>query len=407
VPRKALTDRFLSSLKVKERSVFFDEKVRGLALRATPAGSRSWWFVYRVNGQPSQWVRLGEYDATGLAEARKLALSHRHDVDVERRDPAEEKRRKRAAAEVVPERAFTFSDLCDLYAKVAPGKKKTWREDIGKIKKHLRPAWGDRALRSITRAQVHELLDGLVAGGMTIGVNRIQALVSRLFTVAMDRSLIDAHPAVRMEKRFSEKPGTRALTDAELKALWIALDAYPGRAADALRLRLLLGQRGEEIAGMRWSEVDLEASVWQLPGERTKNGRPHAVPLPPTAHAILTRIQTEVSTGGKLPDRVFGAFTVRSDDHRRLGEIHAGAYAWKDLRRTVATRLAGLGFDETVIGRTLNHARATITAKHYNVHGYLDEKRRALEAWDRALQEIVTGAKRSRKVVTFQKSRRG
>ena len=65
---------------------------------------------------------------------------------------------------------------------------------------------GPLPARDITRRHVHELLDTLVAKGMTTGVNRVQAVISRLFTVALDRSLIDAHPAARMLKRFQEKP---------------------------------------------------------------------------------------------------------------------------------------------------------------------------------------------------------
>jgi integrase len=106
-------------------------------------------------------------------------------------------------------------------------------------------------VRAITRAHVHELLDSLVAKGLTVGVNRVQAVISRLFTIALDRSLVDAHPAARMIKRFQERPSARVLTDDELRALWIALEARPGPAADAIKLRLLLGQRGAEVVGMR------------------------------------------------------------------------------------------------------------------------------------------------------------
>jgi integrase len=124
----------------------------------------------------------------------------------------------------------------------------------------------------------------------------------------------------------------------------------------------------------------------EMPGRRTKNGRPHAVPLATTAHAILEHRRGEVPQGEQ---RVFPGLTLNRDDHRALRALHDGAYGWTDLRRTVATRLASLGFDETTIGRVLNHARYTVTAKHYNKHLYLDEKRRALEAWDRELQRIL------------------
>jgi hypothetical protein len=56
----------------------------------------------------------------------------------------------------------------------------------------------------------------------------------------------------------------------------------------------------------------------------------------------------------------------------------------------MVTRLAGLGFDETTIGRVVNHARSTVTAKHYNQHAYLSERRTALIAWDRELSRVLS-----------------
>jgi integrase len=329
-------------------------------------------------------------------------LDKRHAIDVEKRDPAAEERAARATAAAPAAVAdgasatFTFADLVRLYEAFAKGRKKTWRDDLAMARRHLLPAWGSMPLRAITRAHVHELLDTLVAKGLTTGVNRVQAVISRLFTVALDRSLVDAHPAARMIKRFKERPSDRVLTDDELRALWLALDAHPGAPADTIRLRLLLGQRGGEVIGMRWDEVDLKAGVWHLPGARTKNGRPHSVPLPPSALALLERRRGEAPADAGA---VFPGLTQWSDDHRALSAIHGGAYTWKDLRRTVSTRLAARGFSEEVIGRALNHARYTVTARHYIKHGYGAEVRHALETWDADLADIVAGREPSQAAV--------
>jgi integrase len=384
--------------------VYFDAKTRGLGLRVTPAGAKTWSFVYRSGGPP-KWLTLGSYPAITLATARALALDKRHLIDVEHRDPLEEERKAQEAPPAPASDAapvFRFNDLAKLYETFAKGRKKSWRDDVGKTKKYLTPRWGQMPLRDITRAHVHELLDGLVAQGMTVGVNRVQALISRLFTVALDRSLVDAHPAARMIKRFKERASDRVLTDAELRALWAGLDAHPGAAADALRLRLLLGQRGAEIIGMKWDEIDLVNRTWELPGARTKNAHPHVVPLSTTAVALLKRVRAQIV---EKEARVFPRLTPWTDELRALSAIHNGAYEWKDLRRTVSTRLAGLGFSEEVIGRTLNHARYTVTARHYIKHAYLTETRQALETWDRVLADIVAGKKTARRssVVHFRR----
>ncbi|MCC7178268.1 MAG: tyrosine-type recombinase/integrase [Acidobacteria bacterium] len=378
-----LTAAFVATVRVDRRTTFADALARGLVLRVTPTGAKSWAFVYRVKGGGKvRWLALGPTDVLSLAKAREVATGHRYAVQVERRDPVAERQTAAAPAPAV----FTFQDLADLYAQFAKGRKRTWREDVRKIRKYLTPAWGALPLRAITRTHVHERLDQLVAQGMTIGVNRIQAVISRMFTLALDRSLIDSHPAARMIKRFDERAGERVLTDAEIRALWAGLDAHPGPAADVIRLRLLLGQRGGETAGMAWLELDLEAGIWAIPGRRTKNGHPHAVPLPATALALLTRRRTEVSAD---EPRVFSG-PARSEIRQALSALTGSAYTWTDLRRTVATRLAELGHDETIIGRVLNHAKHSVTMRHYNKHQYLDEKRRALEDWDRALQRLLT-----------------
>jgi len=402
MPRAKLTDRFVASARAVSRTVFFDTKTRGLGLRVTPAGVKTWSFVYRADGRP-KWLTLGSYPAVSLATARALALDNRHLLDVERRDPVAEQRSLREVSAAAPDAppVFTFADLTKLYQTFAKGRKKSWQDDVLKINKYLIPRWGSTPLRDITRAHVHELLDSLVANGMTVGVNRIQAVISRLFTVALDRSLVDAHPAARMIKRFQERPSDRVLTDAELRELWTGLDAHPGHAADALRLRLLLGQRGAEVIGMKWGEIDLAAKTWELPASRTKNGRAHVVPLPRTAVTLLKRVRTQVA---ETEPRVFPGLTPWTDDLRALSKIHHGAYEWKDLRRTVSTRLAELGFTEEVIGRTLNHARYTVTSRHYIKHSYLAETRRALETWDVVLADIVAGRKASRpRVVHFRR----
>ena len=384
---KNLVDRFVAGIQSATRENYFDTKTRGLVLRVSPR-AKVWYFTYR-NGGPSQWLKLGEYPAVTLAEARTLALGQRHAVDVEGKDPAAERRAPLPAPHPEPPRAFTFADFVPAYVAFQRGRTKEWANEEAKIRRHLLPAWGTLPLKNITRTHVHERLDALSGKGLTAGVNRIQALISRIFTVALDRRLIDAHPAARVIKRFSEHPRDRVLSDDELRALWCGLDARPGAAADALRLRLLLGQRGSETAGMRWDEIDLEAAAWALPPTRTKNKRAHVVPLPSMALALLTRRRGDVAAD---EPRVFPGLTLTCDAHKALSVLHGGGYEWKDLRRTVATRLAGLGFDETTIGRVLNHARATVTAKHYNQHAYLDETRRALDAWDRELSGILNPA---------------
>jgi len=389
---RTLTDRYLAGLRLTgTRQRIADTKVRGLMIRVGRQG-KTWYFRYRNNG-PTKYLKLGEYPAIKLANARARALKARA-LLADHRDPIAEER-KATAPEAPPTSPppFTFADFVPVFVTFQRGRTKSWYAEEQMIKRHLLGPWGTTPIRDITRQHVHEVLDHAVSKGLTIGVNRLQAAISRLFTIALDRGHIDAHPAARLIKRFKEQPRERTLDDNELRALWAGLDAHPGAASDALRLRLLLGQRGEETVGMCWSEIDLNAGVWKLPARRTKNARPHVVALPASALAILKRCRKTLADD---EPRVFPRLTILSDEHRALGAIHNGAYEWIDLRRTVATRLAGLSFDETTIGRTLNHAKYGVTGKHYNQHQYVEEIRRALTAWDTELQRILANKPKSK-----------
>ena len=383
-----LTDPFVRSVKTPGK--FFDQKTIGLVLRVRNSGAKSWAFVYRQNGQKAQWLKLGTYPALTLVRAREEAYKHRAVIEVEKRDPVAEAKAAKAIAAQPQPRVFTFADMVGVYLAFAKGVKKTWDEDERKCNKHLIPAWGERPLRSISRGDVNELLNRLQAGGMTVGCNRIRALIHRIFRVGIDRELVDANPAAGVLKRAKEQPRTRVLSDEEIRSLWASLAEHDGAAADAIRLRLLTGQRGGEVMDMQRDQIDLIKGIWAIPPARAKNGQAHIVPLSPSAKAIIQRRLEEIP---QHENHVFGNLNVRSKSITQLAP-HDGDYDWRDLRRTVATRLAEMGVEETTIGRVLNHKRTTVTAKHYNQHAYTNEKRRALTLWDEALREIVTGEAR-------------
>src|SRR5947209_19860129 len=98
MPRLNLTDRFVASARTTTRIAYFDTKTRGLALRITPTGTKTWAFVYRLGAGP-KWLTLGSYPAVSLATARTLALDKRHAIDVDGRDPVADERLEREALE--------------------------------------------------------------------------------------------------------------------------------------------------------------------------------------------------------------------------------------------------------------------------------------------------------------------
>jgi integrase len=368
---------------------WFDADTPGLALRVTPAGARTWYAFYRV-GRTTRRVKLGTFPALELAAARKKARKTRVQID-EGADPAHERKQSRDA--------FTVGDLATVYLEQhARAHKRTWKDDHWRLERYILPAWKSRPVAAITRADVHAVLDRIVADGHPIQANRVLALISKLWNVAIDRGHATVNPCYRMGKPAPERSRAIVLDDDQLRALWQALDAQQGDAADAIRLRLLTGQRGGEVHQMEWPEVDLRAGVWTIPDSKAKNHRAHRVPLSASALAIL---QARCDDRTATQPRVFPGLYHQREDLRELGAIHNGTYRWHDLRRTVATRLAGLGYSEEVIGRVLNHAKRGVTATIYNQFEYDGQKRHALDAWAHALSTIVQNEAPVSTVVPF------
>jgi len=402
MPSKNLTDRFLAGVKVDVRTNYFDTKVAGLCLRVSPAGSKSWWFIYRVNGGGPQWLPLGSYPSLALAAARAAGKTHRKAVDVDKRDPIAEQKAAARAAKTPTAPVLTVRTFAKAFITFQKGKKKTWQNDEGKLNRYVLPAWGDLPIASITREMIAELLTDLVAEhDLKQGINRIQMLISRFFAIAIDQGVYKGgNPAARMIKRFDENARTRVLNDHEVRALYAELVERPSEAADVIWLRLLLGQRAEETAGMFWAEVDLEARVWKLNAVRTKNGLEHWIWLPDMAVALLTK-RDEARTNAHVFPAIAGRQQL-ADERALYGVAQTFPnFDWRDLRRTFSTGLGDLGIDDGVIDRLLNHKAATVGRRHYNHAKYLPEKQVALAAWDREIARILANEPKTSRVLNM------
>ena len=172
--------------------------------------------------------------------------------------------------------------------------------------------------------------------------------------------------------------------------------------ARGLQLILLTAQRGGEVFTMRWDDVDEASGWWTIPGERTKNGEAHRVPLTTRALALLREAREDGPgdngwvfagvQGGSFRSRAVNAMVSL----RRAGAV-AGDYWRHDLRRTVGTGMAREGISRGTLSEVMNHVdggpRATVVYDRYN---YDTEKRKALETWGRCLDAMIGDGKKSR-----------
>jgi len=175
------------------------------------------------------------------------------------------------------------------------------------------------------------------------------------------------------------------------------------RSARYSKLLLLLGQRLNEVAGMRRDELSTDCTSWSLPGSRTKNGRPHLVPLPILARDIIARLKENrgnlnFSTTGTTPPSGWSRAKRRLDDamlaiaRKECGSATIPAFRLHDARRTAITGMNELGVPPHVVEKVVNHVSGhqAGVAGVYNKSELMVERQAALDRWAAHVQGLVT-----------------
>jgi integrase len=402
---KKLTDRTLQALRppTSGRLAIVDAETKGLTLRVTPGGIKSWSVRYRPRGGQRQQIHtMGSYPAVGLADARRRAQAVLAAARDGRDLPAEELR----AAEEGKKAAATARTVSQLAAEFVEGYAKTnhrrWKATEQLITNHILPRLGDRAAGSVRRADIVELLDHMEhEKGLGAQVNRTGTTLSAIFRFALEREIVTSNPVTGVRPR-KEVERTRTLSDAELRAVWGALNEMPEPGASFVRALMLTASRRDEVRCMQWSEIDAENGLWTVPAARTKTQKDHEIPMSRQMVELLAL----------MPRRGSFVFTTTGDKpwsgHDKIKPVLdrvSGVKGWvfHDLRRTARSRFAEMGISYEIAERLLGHA-VTKIERTYNRHSYLPEKRRALQAWADRLMAIVGDGRGAGNVVELRPS---
>jgi integrase len=369
---------------------------RGLFYILQPSGVASWALFYRVDGVQRK-LTLGSYPTLSLKAAREKADKARI-VIANGGDPHGDKLLARAAARTRIDDDSVESVVASFMATYAQRQlKPRTAKEVGRVlTSEFVKRWPRRRLADIKPVDVHKALDAIIERGSPYAANRALEWFKRLCKWAEGRQIIDVNPCAKITAPAPEKSRERVLSDDELKAVWRAAEAVGWPYGDVVRLLILTGARFGEATGLEWRELNLEAQAWTLPGDRTKNGRQHTIPLSARAVEILRsapRIgETYVFTfTGDKPLAGNGIIKRRLDE-----KLPDGMEPWRlhDLRRTFASGLARLGTPIHVVEKLLNHVGGALSgvAGIYNRHAYADEQRAAADTWGRYVETLVSGA---------------
>jgi integrase len=342
-----------------------------------------------------------------LREAIAEASSLRARVKNGENPAADRERRQQAEAIDPTVRTFARETFLPRYANELRSKDAIERM----LEKDVLPRIGKLRTRQITRQDIIGIVDTIADRGARSQARKTLAALKRMFQFAIERGAVDDNPCrnVTMKAAAARQ---RALSEAELRQYVRRLGRTPMSRAmrDVLRIQLLMGSRINEIAGMQWSEIDEDASQWRLPAERSKNRKPNVLPIPPLALAIVKRQPrgTDYVFPGVGGRSALVGSSVTNALARSAGSLRIAKFGTHDVRRTVATGLGALRVARPVQDKILNHVPEGVTAKHYDMHGYIPEARAALELWERHVVAIARAPrKQAENVVPIRKARAG
>ena len=391
-----LTDRAIRGIKPpKDGAEFvYDSELPFFGLRALASGTKAFVYGYRNADGRLHRVTLGRWPVLTATAARLRAREIAAKV-ASGGDPFEEQQARRAEN--------TLTELVDLYEKHYLSKLRRGDEAARHLRSDALPSLGAKTKPSnITRRDIVRMVDDKAINA-PIAANRLLAHVKGLFSWAVEKDHIPGDPAAGIKRPTKEKTRDRFLSEIEIRELWTKLPAAQLMTEStrvALKLILILAQRPGEICAMEWLELDLVKGWWEMPREKTKSDRAHRVPLTGMALDLI----------GRQPKADRWVFpSVKEQPLRRMALSHAvrrnnhfGVARWTphDLRRTAVTHMAELGVDRFTIERVLNHADDTVGGI-YDRYQYGNEKRRALERWERKLRAIVSGELDTEKVVSI------
>lgn len=422
-----LTDRAVAAAQCpvgRKDMLLFDDVLKGFGVRVMANGRRVFLFQYNEASAPGgkRRVTLGTFgDELTTIKARRKAEALRGQVR-DGRDPSAERRAARAAAQAVEAKAkaaaasagYTVDAMIGQWeAHHLAERSASYRLRIPREMRAALAEWHNAPAGLFGREDAVRVLDHTKTARGPIAANRLHAVARACWGWAMKRGALGANPWASVPRPSRETARERVLMDTELATLWKAADRLGAPWPGIIRLMLLTGQRRGEVAGMRWEEVHLDAGQWTLPGERTKNGRPHTVPLAPAALDVLRGVEkrkdallvfegarrTTPSGFGKISAALNAAL---ADAAKQAGRKPA-PFVLHDIRRSMATGFQRLGIRLEVTEAMLNHvsgSRSGIVGV-YQRHGWAQEKAAAAEAWAAHLLAEVAGAEAGGNVVAL------
>lgn len=390
-----LSDARLRSLTPKNRAYKVAD-FEGLFVLVKPTGSRLWRMKYRFAGK-EKLLSFGAYPAVSLSSARKLRDDARA-ILAAGGDPGQVKQeRKRAERD---SRGITFAAQAEAFIEKArrEGKAQATMDKTEWLLGMATEAFGSRPITEVTPPMILDCLRKVEAKGNYETARRLRSRIGAVFRYAVATGLAETDPTYALRGALitpTVTPRAAILDPAELGGLLRSIDVFHGQITTriALQMLALLVPRPGELRHAKWAEFDIAARIWTIPPERMKMRRPHRVPLPEHALALLQNLRPLTGYGAYLFPSLRGPKSPMSENTlnaalRRMG--YSGeemtAHGFRASFSTLAneSRL----WNPDAIERALAHVEANAVRRAYDRGEHWDERVRMADWWAGYLEDL-------------------
>ncbi len=362
---------------------YSDLEVPGFGVKVYGSGRKVYALRYRTQSGRQRMYTLGKHGALTIKEARDHARAKKVEI-LDGEDPQAKKQREAVEIRTVEKLVTRWIED---YAK---SHRKRWKEDKGRLDRHVKPKLGQLSLEDLTRdvlAAWHRSL----GKGTQIQANRCLETLRAAWRWADGEGLLPEGilDPTRSIKKFRERSRDRWLRKPEVKRL---MEAVAKQSDDYVRaaipLFLLTGLRKRELLNARWENIDLERGEIRLP--ETKSGVAQVRLLRPRAVQILTHLPRASESPFVFPSPQ-DPMKPRDDIKKPWAEIREKAglpsVTLHDLRRTAGSLMAQAGIPLQVIGKVLGHSHPGVTKLYARLAS--ENERQALDTLSDELEGVL------------------
>ena len=381
----------------KKQTIFYDAKTPGLGLRVTSSGAKSYIFESRLNGKTVR-LTIGDAKSWPLGKAQTEATKLKVLID-QGIDPRQVKADQKAAAKAAVEakkaqEARETVTVGQAWGEYVDTMKSTW----GKLHLHdhmrAMQAGGEKRARSkkltepgtLASLATIRLVDltneRLIAWAKIEGAKRpararnARTLLSTFLNWCISHpiygAIITSNPAQDKEiKKYLGNPATKkdALQREQLPAWFSAVKQIQNPVISAyLQTLLLTGRRREEIAGLRWEDIDFQwdsLSVRDKNSVRDKTEGTQIIPLTPYLKHLLSNLPRRNQWVFSSPTAKNGQLQEPTKQHNKACAIAGVNLTIHGLRRSLASLTEWIEMPEGIAAQIQGHKPSGVREKHY------------------------------------------